>query len=326
MRDRMLDLKGQTPADSSPLRETVEEAAPSAKKGKEEKKDKKKGDALHQPDLEKGEGGESPAMRAFFDEISSIKDQIAAIRRNIENIEGLHQKALNIISDEETKQNAKELDRVMDRTNKLSAEIRAKLKAMDGDNKAMAKKPGQESDARIRISQHGATTKKFLDVMNDYKAIQTKYQEKYKQRLQRQFLIVKPQATPEEVDKMMDGQQGPIFAQQIMQSGQRGEARRALQDIQDRHQDIIRIEQSIIELQQLFMDMAVLVSAQGEMLNQIEVHVSNAAEHTEQGTQALSKAIKLQKKSRKKMCIIICCLLLLCVAVALAVYFGIGRK
>ena len=52
------------------------------------------------------------------------------------------------------------------------------------------------------------------------------------------------------------------------------------------------------------MDMAVLVSAQGEMLNQIEVHVSNAVEHTEAGTQALGKAIKLQKKARVTSCLL----------------------
>lgn len=70
------------------------------------------------------------------------------------------------------------------------------------------------------------------------------------------------------------------------------------------------------------MDMAVLVAAQGEMLNNIETNVSNAVDHTEQGNQALSKAIKLQKKARKRMIIIICCLILVCVGIALAVYFS----
>ncbi|KAI8819261.1 t-SNARE [Fimicolochytrium jonesii] len=261
-------------------------------------------------------------MKAFFSDLSTIKDQIAALKRHIEDIEALHQKSLNSISEEEVNANHKELDRLMDRTNKASAAIRTKLKGIDTENRALTKQPGQEGDARIRITQHQSITKKFLDVMQDYQSIQTKYQDKYKQRMQRQFLIVKPQATTEEIKQMMDGEQGPVFAQQIMNSGQRGEARRALQDIQSRHADIVRIEQSIIELQQLFMDMAVLVSAQGELLNNIETNVGNAVEYTEQGNQALSKAIKLQKKARKKMMIIICCLLMLGVAIALAVYFS----
>ncbi|KAJ3176319.1 Syntaxin-1A [Geranomyces variabilis] len=354
MRDRMLDLKSnddppppQQPAggSSSRGRSNADEqpaASPVPKKSKAEKEDggeksakkekQKKGNTFHDGDLEAGrpvkEGssvavdGESPEMKAYFDDISTIKDQIASIKRSIDDIEALHQKSLNSISEEEVAANHKELDKMMDKTNKLSAGLRGKLKALDTDNRAISKVPGQESDARIRISQHQSVTKKFLDVMQEYQGIQTKYQDKYKQRMQRQFLIVKPQATPGEIKQMMDGEQGPVFAQQMMNTGQRGEAKRALQDIQSRHADIIRIEQSIIELQQLFMDMAVLVSAQGEMLNNIETHVGNAVEHTEAGNVALSKAIKLQKKARKKMMIIICCLIMLIIAVALAAYFG----
>ena len=45
--------------------------------------------------------------------------------------------------------------------------------------------------------------------------------------------------------------------------------------------------------------MAVLVAAQGEQIDQIEIHVSNAVDTTEKGVQALHKAVKDQKKSRR---------------------------
>ncbi len=85
----------------------------------------------------------------------------------------------------------------------------------------------------------------------------------------------------------------------MLQSNQKAEAKRALQDIQDRHADIVRLEKSIIELQQLFIDMSVLVAAQAEMLNQIEVHVNNAVNDTDKGVEALKSAVKYQRKSRK---------------------------
>ncbi|KAJ3039277.1 Syntaxin-1A [Rhizophlyctis rosea] len=306
--ERREDANGSGGADAggggaAPPPQPTADSTP-AKKVKD--KDKKK-----EKDLEAGEGGaggagggESDIMHGFFDEVSAIKEQIAGVKSNVEQIEQLHQKALNVISEEQSALNTKELDKMMDQTNKKAGEIRNKLKAMEAQNKQLEKKGDNPSDVRIRVTQHGGLTKRFLDVMMEYKDIQKKYQDKYKQRLQRQFLIVKPQATPEEVEKMVSGETGPVFAQQIMQSGQRGEARRALMDIQDRHQDIVRIERSIIELQQLFMDMSVLVAAQGEVLNQIEVHVSNAVDHTEQGVQALAKAVKLQKKTRKVGCVV----------------------
>lgn len=65
--------------------------------------------------------------------------------------------------------------------------------------------------------------------------------------------------------------------------------------------------------------MSVLVAAQGELLNQIETHVANAVDTTEAGVEALKGAVKLQKKTRKKMMIIIFCLCLLGGAIAAAV-------
>lgn len=79
----------------------------------------------------------------------------------------------------------------MERTNKQSGDIRNKLKNMDTVNKTLAKDPKNANDVRIRASQHGTLAKRFLDVMMEYKEIQKKYQEKYKQRVQRQFLIGK---------------------------------------------------------------------------------------------------------------------------------------
>ena len=282
-------------------------------------------------------------MQDFFNELSQIKDQIAIIRVDVDEIKSIHDRALNnVISEQQNAQIAKELDATMDKTNKLSNEIRNKLKSMDANNKALQKKDSNGSDVKIRISQvrkhcfkstaqtmvltktmwhnlqHGVLTKNFLDVMMDYKKVQETYQDKYKDRMQRQCLVVKPNATPQEIEKMMDGEKGHMFAKQIINTGQRQEARKALEDIQNRHKDVVRIEKSILELQQLFMDMAVLVSAQGEIIDQIAVHIDNAANDTEQGVQSLVKATELQKKARKKMCMIIICIVVI-VAVCVTV-------
>jgi t-SNARE complex subunit (syntaxin) len=90
-----------------------------------------------------------------------------------------------------------------------------------------------------------------------------------------------------------------IFSGQIMHAGQRNEAKRALEDIQNKHKDIIKIEKSIIELHQLFMDLSVMLAAQGEVIDQIAVHVNNAAEDTAAGVKDLGEAVKIQKRSRK---------------------------
>ncbi len=46
-------------------------------------------------------------------------------------------------------------------------------------------------------------------------------------------------------------------------------------------------------------DMAILVEAQGEMLNQIEYNVSQSVAYTAKGVEELKGAVKQQKKGRK---------------------------
>ncbi|KAI9334341.1 t-SNARE [Zopfochytrium polystomum] len=265
-------------------------------------------------------------MKAFFAEIEQIREEISSVKSSIELIDQAHQNALNVISEEQSAQNTKELDRLMEKVNKQSTDIRNRLKTIEADNKKMSKEKKSNAELRIRISQYGAVAKKFLDVMMEYKDIQKKYQDKYKQRMERQYLIVKPTASPDEIEKMIHGDQGPVFAQNLIHSGQKAEAKRALQDIRDRHADVQRMEQSILELQQLFIDMSVLVAAQGDLINQIEIHVDDAIDQTEQGVDALHKAVKIQKKTRKKMCVIILLLLVVCLVVGLGVYFGAIKK
>lgn len=173
--------------------------------------------------------------------------QIQAVRGSVDEVQRIHDNALNAVTSEAQSAVAnKELDAAMAKTNSLSSQIRNQLKSMDATNKQMMKADPTGNDPKIRISQHSVLTKNFLDVMMAYKGIQELYQDKYKDRMQRQALIVKPNATEEEIKNMMDGDKGQMFAKQIVNTGQRNEARKALEEIQNRHRDVQRIEKSIL--------------------------------------------------------------------------------
>jgi syntaxin 1B/2/3 len=89
-------------------------------------------------------------------------------------------------------------------------------------------------------------------------------------------------------------------------------ARSALEDVQEKHKDIQRLESSIQELHQLFVDLSVLVESQGELLNDIEHNVGTSVEYMKSGVGELVKANDYAAKSRKKMC----CLIMFFVIVA----------
>ncbi len=92
-----------------------------------------------------------------------------------------------------------------------------------------------------------------------------------------------------------------------------------MQEIQERHSAVRELERQLLGLHQIFLDMAVLVEAQGEMLDNIETQVAKANEYVNQGNKALTSAKELQKDTRKWMCCAMALLLSICLIVVLAV-------
>mmetsp|Transcript_31855 Transcript_31855/g.93787 ORF Transcript_31855/g.93787 Transcript_31855/m.93787 type:complete len:221 (+) Transcript_31855:1-663(+) len=195
----------------------------------------------------------------------------------------------------------------------ISPQVRSQLKAMDGANKLFAKKNPGASEARIRTNMHATLTRKFVDLMAEYQEVQTRYKSKYRERVERQYRIVKPTVTQDEIDAALDGDpsnQPEIFTQTILQGPGHAQARNALADIQDKHCDILKLEASIAELHQLFLDMSVLVETQGELLDQIEYTVAQSVDYTGRAVEELRSAAKYQKRARQKCCCVIVTLLI----------------
>uniref|UniRef100_A0A453BCX2 t-SNARE coiled-coil homology domain-containing protein n=1 Tax=Aegilops tauschii subsp. strangulata TaxID=200361 RepID=A0A453BCX2_AEGTS len=161
-------------------------------------------------------------------------------------------------------------------------------------NLANRKKPGcgkGTSVDRSRMSMTIALKKRLKERMNDFQVI----------------------------DNLIEtGSSEQIFEKAIQGIG-RGQIMATVEEIQERHDVVVDIEKKLLELQQIFADMAALVDAQGEILDNIESQVQNAVNHVQTGTEALRSAKSLQKKSRKCMMIAIIMLLIIAVIIVLSV-------
>jgi len=120
---------------------------------------------------------------------------------------------------------------------------------------------------------------------------------------------------------MQTGTTAGLFKQELV--GKDRQVQEKLEDIQRRHQDIVKLEASINQLHTIFIEMATLVESQGEMLNSIETNVNQAQYSTEHGLKDLVKARELQKSSRKKMCCLV--LIFLIIGAILAGVFSSNR-
>jgi len=125
------------------------------------------------------------------------------------------------------------------------------------------------------------------------------------ERLERQCKVVRPELEDSEIKEIVESGDTQVFASAILDKDIREAARDALRFVESKHNDIVRLKQSIDELHQMFLDMATLVQAQGELIDQIEANCDKAEEYIVRAVDELRKANKLQRKSRKKMCCLI---------------------
>merc|ERR1712242_335220 len=180
--------------------------------------------------------------------------------------------------------------------------IEQSIEADESVNRASA-------ELRIKKTQQSTLSRKFVEVMTEYNRTQTDYRERCKNRIQRQLEITGRTTTNEELEDMLEQGNSAVFTQGIIMDT--AQAKQTLADIEARHADIIKLETSIKELHDMFMDMAMLVESQGEMIDRIEYHVEHAVDYVQTATQDTKKALKYQSKARRKKLMVVGCLTVL---------------
>ncbi|XP_052896390.1 syntaxin-1A isoform X3 [Anopheles moucheti] len=261
---------------------------------------------------------EGSFMEDFFKEVEEIRMMIDKIQANVEEVKKKHSAILSAPqSDEKTKQ---ELEDLMADIKKTANRVRGKLKGIEQNIEQEEQQSKSNADLRIRKTQHSALSRKFVEVMTEYNRTQTDYRERCKGRIQRQLEITGRATTNEELEEMLEQGNSAVFTQGIIMETQ--QAKQTLADIEARHADIIKLENSIRELHDMFMDMAMLVESQGEMVDRIEYHVENSRDYVTTGQQDLVQAVKYMAKARKKKIWIAICVLIaiIILVVFLAIY------
>lgn len=276
-------------------------------------------------DVEMGELSPRNPMEAFLKTIDEIRKRMERINKAIGDIEYHHRLVLNAVNVEEATRLGRIIDELVARTNKEAQFIRRTLKELTAETETMKEAQSlSPSDIRIRSNQQARYAKKFMATMNKFQAMQTTYQAKYRQALERQYLIVKPSAGREELDRLTTASEGTtLLNQQIFSMANRAQAQKQLAEMKERHHDIVAIERSIRELHQMFVDMAIIVEQQGELIDKVEDHVANTVEYTEHAAQEMRQAVVRQKSIQKKKWIIACICVILLAVVALVLYLSL---
>ncbi len=250
-------------------------------------------------------------------EITDINHSLDQYESNIEDIETLHQKLLNEVSEEQEEYVRKQLDSKIAQTSSMSNSLKMRIK------KAQAAGLHDES----KNKQAEACKNRFMNLIQNYRKVEADHRERSKQRAARQYKIIRPEASEDEVrDAIEDTSGQQIFSQALLNTNRRGEARSALNEVQNRHRELVKLEKTMGELAQLFSDMEELVTEQDVAIQQIDEQVERAQIDIEQGVGNTDKAVVSAKKSRKWKCWCFWIAILIIIIIVIAVVVSVLKK
>jgi syntaxin 1B/2/3 len=114
---------------------------------------------------------------------------------------------------------------------------------------------------------------------------------------------------------------------QLLQSDRRGQSQSALNAVRNRHNEIQRIEQTIIELAQLFQDLDVIVMEQEPLIENIEQKGEEIQDNMVKANEHLDLGVKSARGARKKkwICLFIVVLVVIVIAIAVGAYIAVNK-
>jgi len=242
-----------------------------------------------------------PFMPDWFRQIDGIRPHLRTLEKTMERLRTLHSDYLDVGAPEKRKEITTQITGIMDVATKEAAEVGKRFKKLESELKEAEKKKVNDVQLNIKRNMFNTITKRFVDLMNEYNEITRKHETTTKEEIARQYAIVKgPNASKEEIDAAIQEHNEGIFQQalqttSISQKERLEKAKEALQYVKTKHKEILKLERSLIELQQLFVDMAFLVASQRDFINRIEDNIATTLVNIKTGTMELKKAKYYQR-------------------------------
>lgn len=264
------------------------------------------------------------SLSRFFEEVGILKSEMEQIKQLLFKLQEINEESRTVTSASSMKMARDRMDKHFADVLKKAKFIKAKLEALDKANEENRLLPGCEqgsSTDRTRSNITNSLRKSLKDLMDKFQALRQRMSSAYRETIERRYFTITGETASEDtIDHMIESGESETFLQKAIREQGRGQIIETIKEIQERHDAVKQIEKNLLELHQIFMDMAVLVEAQGHQIDNIEDAVKGASSFVQRGTGELQTARRLQKNSRKCMCIAIIILLIILVVAALLLY------
>ena len=264
-------------------------------------------------------------LNLFLEEAEKVKQEMSVIREILAKLHEANEESKSLHKPEALKSLRNRINADIIGVLKKARDIKSQLEDMDRANAANMRLSGYKEGTpvyRTRAAVTNGLRKKLKELMMDFQGLRQRMMTEYKETVGRRYFTVTGEYPDEEViEKIISNGDGggEEFLGRAIQEHGRGKVLETVVEIQDRHDAAKEIERSLLELHQVFLDMAIMVEAQGEQMDDIQHHVMNAAHYVKDGTKNLKTAKDYQRSSRKWMCIGIILLLILILVIVIPI-------
>ncbi|KAG2373466.1 hypothetical protein C9374_012073 [Naegleria lovaniensis] len=274
-------------------------------------------------------------MEEYYSEVQEIRENIQKTETKLGELQKLYNQYLSAIIAEEQRTLKQRQKMLIEETGRSVQKIQTDLRNMHDRTQQIEHEENANSPAvRIRKQQHALLTKDFISVLNLYQDLQQQFKSNYKNRLKRILKIVNSSSgngNDEDFNKTVDEmvEKNTLNPSDLIQQSMDGltSTQTATLDAYyneatETHDDLKQIEYSLRQLHQMFMDFALLVEQQDELMDNIEYNVASTVEYVEKGIKDIKNARKNQGRSRK--CLVIIIIVIVIFTVILAILLAVG--
>ncbi|KAF4507500.1 hypothetical protein G6O67_003992 [Ophiocordyceps sinensis] len=255
----------------------------------------------------------------ILNECREIDRGIDDVERNLEQLRMVQKRTLDDADGSSSSAANRQLDSLSSETMALYRSLTERIRTI---------KSSPDSRTPKNNPQVSRVDRRLKAAIQQYQQVESQFRKRTQDQMARQYRIVRPDASEAEVRAAVeDTSGGQVFSQALMQSDRQGRARAALSAVQDRHAVLVKIEQQMVELSQLFQDMDTLVVQQEAAVMQIEQKGEEVVDNLDKGNEEMGVAVKTARKTRKKkwICLAISILIIIIIVVVVLIYIFVIR-
>ncbi|XP_070771029.1 syntaxin-19 [Enoplosus armatus] len=246
---------------------------------------------------------EEPILENFLSEAQQIRDDITVLDIEV----------LKFSQQQKTLVATMRRFSVMKKESSITRDIKLKAESLHRRLDALSKQVQRTEDqqgptavtTRIQRSQHAALYRKFQQVMLQYNEGLLTKQERCKHFIIRLLEVSGRDVTEEEVNEMVATGKWEVFNENVLNDARI--TRSQLSEIEQRHKELLSLENNMKELRDLFMDIFMMAEEQGTYIEHIQTNVERTQDFVAASNEKFKLAARYKRKNPLRQLCCCCC-------------------